>query len=58
MRQGARRLESRSCSVVAELDQSDMVVSMKERGESLFGAKVLFSKGDVRESVDTMALFG
>lgn len=49
---------SRSCNVVAELDQSGMLVSMKERGESLFGAKVLLSKGDARDSVCTMVLLG
>ena len=51
-----RRSVSRSCNVGVELDQSDMVVSMKEREESLLDAKVLCSKGDARDSECTMAL--
>lgn len=49
-------MESASCSVVAELDQYDMVVSIRDDRGSLFGAKRLFSKGDARISVGRMAV--
>ena len=56
MRHGARRSVSKSCNILAELGQLDIVVSIGDCGGSLFGGKALFSKGCARLSVGTMVL--